>query len=552
VIDLIRKNKYNLLLLVILVFVLLIFYHPVLAELGRARSSDSLEHLAAIKKISSEETFKNGERYFWGTINTAYPPLTQALVVSLQKIIGFSDIKFAANFYVILVLVLLFLSYYVLLKVLFKSDKLSLLGLVLLAVSYYPMIRYAMFLPENLAILVLMVLLILFARERINRPAVIAGVAILVGLTGWINPLTTTIVISAMLFFVPIKFWQRKYAEGSGLLVSLILGTAFSVSYYIFFSPDNIFWINFLKKPAIFSAAVLFLIFVYQLLMIKFSRNKTSFFLLIVFCVFLVVLTFNILVGSASFVTAFLSDRYWPVNQFFTRIHVNLSGYFFQNGHTRLGLNPLVGLVSGIGIIMLCKEGKIFSNKYGLIAIIILLSFVTALIGPYFGIDPSDNAPRSMLYLSLMAPIVAVFAFNQFHQKRIFGFGLLAFFCVILLTSLPNTVSFLQNKSISQVPKSISGYLSENLTSKDLILTDQVTLYSIYIDSDRDLTYLFYTPQIHFDTLITWPDKTTLSNNKVKYLIVSPGFEYFQEELSNADQYQLVFQEGNYKIYRII
>lgn len=501
-------------------------------------SFDSLYHLTIIKKISVEENVIH-DSFFWGNIRVVYPPLMYSFTTVIQKLTGVTDYAVLANIVSVIILLLLCAFSFLAGKKLFSSNILGFIVVLFSVLTYYVGRRFSLFLPENLSIVFFVAYIyVTFVSEMRSWLRISLGGAIL-GCVLLTNVLTSSMALSVIVLMLPVVIWQKKYIQLITITGGLVIGLI--ISYYnTFIINGDLFWINYIKVPSALSFCFSIIVIICGVLNKRFGIPRLQ--ILTVFIVGALILTFFF---HAYFLELSTTEQYWRYDQFALKLDQNLSRYFLDNGASRLGINPIIALLSLISIVSMFFARKLFDSRFLPFIIPILLSVFIVLVGPYFGIEPSSNAPRAMLYISVLGPVIAVYGIHLLQHQRLFNIVIPILATAVFITSVPNMIEFSGN-TITRPPAGLVNYIATHVQPQDTLISHPISFNSIYVASDNDLTSLMYTPIQSTD--FSNPENIKKINGRgIIYLIDGAYGRYSQ--YAHSGDLTSVFTEGSYTLY---
>lgn len=508
--------------IVVLFFVTVILWQPLLATSQPLRSYDGVYHAALVKKMISEHSQARQENLFWGKINTNYPPVFHDFTYWLSRVTGVTSINALVKIVTGLNIFSCFLLFFFIARKIFRRSIFpTSLALIFLAIAVYPMRRLSFFLPENMAFVFLLAFIFLLIQRGMNRILQISGGILLLTLIVFTNVLTATIAFSALAVWIPILIWKKQWSTAGnlGLLgVVVLLGT-------LPFLKFDTFWVNYLKKIIPLIVTLLVLAFGFRLL----EKKRTFLFARTTYLVGAGILGVAYLVNNqlaeAPLWQHFLTEQYWSFGDLPIKMSQLISKNFFSNGVSQLSINPVVSWIGLLGVGWLVAKRKIFSEEYGYVTIIFSISLLSFIFGAYIGINPSINAPRAMLYIAFILPLFAAAGLNAFLAKQKAGLGI-AVIAVVLITSIGNVYRHVSHVDATPLPKAIVQTAS-NLHQGEYIVASTRTFLRLYTQADHDITSSLYTPIESLTPLVQDPSAENLLNHRVQYIITDSTFHFF-------------------------
>ncbi|MBI5038124.1 MAG: hypothetical protein HZC01_05480 [Candidatus Kerfeldbacteria bacterium] len=503
-----------------------------------AGSFDSLYHLTIVKKISTEETFIH-DTYFWGNIRSVYPPLLYSFSAVIQKMTGVTDYVVLANIVSFIILLLLCSVSFLIGKQLFTSNILGFIVVLFSVLTYYVGRRFSLFLPENLSIVLFTsYVYVEFISDFRTWLRIVLG-GIILGCVLLTNVLTSSMALSVIVLIIPVLIWQKKYSHLITIAGALIIASIISYYNTVIINGD-LFWLNYVKIPFALSFCLSIFVLICDILNKRFGIHRLQ--TLIAFIIGISVLLFLFHSYIFHVVT---TEQYWRYDQFTQKVDQNLSRYFLDNGASRLGVNPIIALLGVISILGMIFTKKLLDARFLPFTLTISLSVFIVMIGPYFGIEPSSNSPRAMLYISVLGPVIAVFGIYQMQHYRLFRSVIPLLVCAIFITSIPNIIGFSGNV-ITKPPVGLVNYLSTHVQPEDILISHPISFYSIYVASENDLNSLMYTP-IQSTDFEDSENREIIDTAGVIYLIDGAYGRYSQ--LVRSKELTPVFSEGDYSLF---
>lgn len=503
-------------------------------------SFDSLDHLSLVKKISSEENFVH-DSYFWGNIRSVYPPLLYSLTVVVQKVTGTEDYVVLANLMSAVIFMMYVAIIFLIGKKIFESNILGITVVLISLCTYYVGRRFSLFLPENLSIVMFLsyVYVVFISDFQWVRRIGIGGM--LMGCVLLTNVLTSSMAISVMLLTIPILLWKKKYALLLTISASLVIAAVMSY-YTIIVINGDLFWMNYIKIPLVlsFCASVTVLVFDTLQALFQISRRQS----LAVCIAGLTIITILFYTPLLHFVTG---EQYWSYDQFGQKFEQNITRYFFDNGASRLGMNPVVAIMGLFSLVAMLFTKRLFDSRLLPFVVAVLLSLFIVLVGPYFGIEPSNNAPRAMLYISVFIPVIAVYVLHTLSNNRLFRVGLPVVVGALLITSIPNIIRF-TDTTIAKPTQTLIDYVSAHVGPRDIFISHPVTFNSVYVLGGGDLTHLFYTPFSNTQFSNTKNQEKIMEYETV-YVIDGPYGKFSQ--FITAGEKRVVVSEAGYTLFAV-
>ncbi|MFZ6035961.1 MAG: hypothetical protein ACOYUK_02370 [Patescibacteria group bacterium] len=420
-------------------------------------------------------------------------------------------------------------------KKIFSSRILGITVVLFSLCTYYVGRRFSLFLPENLSIVIfLSYLYVVFISDfrwvwRIGIGGALLGCVLLT------NVLTSSMAISVLLLTIPILFWNKKYALLLTISSSVVIAAVMSY-YNIIVINGDLFWMNYIKIPLVlsFCASVTVLVFDTLQALFQISRRQS----LAVGIAGLIIIAILFYTPLLHFVTG---EQYWSYDQFGLKLDQNISRYFFDNGASRLGMNPVVAIMGLFSLVVMLFAKRLFDSRLLPFVVAVLLSLFIVLVGPYFGIEPSNNAPRAMLYISVFIPVIAVFALHTLKNNRLFQVGLPVVVAALLITSIPNVIRF-ADTTIVKPPQTLIDYVSAHVEPHDIFIAHPVTFNSVYVLGGGDLTHLFYTPIVNTQFSETENLDKIMQYDTV-YVVDGP-YGKFSQYITGGEKREVVSEAG--------
>ncbi|MBU0732185.1 hypothetical protein KKC88_04880 [Patescibacteria group bacterium] len=497
-------------------------------------SRDALAHSAEIKFISETGNYDIDKRILWEEQNK-YPPMIYMIGIGVLQITGISDFYILSLVINSIFYILLLLLFYILAKKVFKNEDAALLSVLILSISNFIIYRFTLMLPENFAIILMLLFFIIFISDKMPIKLRIILCSFILAVIGITNILTFFVVAAGLILYIPVKIWEKKYINVLGLGSILLVSVVVNIVYRLL-NGFNLWMISLLLIPFIFAVLTSGLAFLGGKIKRKTLYQILGIAGIVILLGIILVITFN-----EPFIINNLSDTHVDPTYYKEHIVNNIRLFFFGTSDNHINMNGVISIVVLLGIFFMFVK-----RKYDLAIFLIILSigWVTMIFAPLFGLDPLQNTPRAMMYISIFAALFAAYGLVNFNSKKL---AITALF-FIMVTSIPNAVVASSYNSSFFVPKVIKDYLAIRINDQ-LILTDDVTAKSLYI-SGPDFNHIINTPAVKKDDLQDM-NIDFFKENNINFIITSPiykggGYKNLLEKYFNA-----VLEEDGYILYMI-
>ncbi|MBI2984447.1 MAG: hypothetical protein HYY50_02385 [Candidatus Kerfeldbacteria bacterium] len=507
-------------LLITVLLAITMYYRPVFRSPLLARSYDGLYHLSMLKRGIAEGQWQATTGLFWGRLNATYPPGFRYYALGLKAMLHLNQLTTLSRISIGLIMAGVLISYFFVARFVLQSSVLGWLATLLVVFSYYPMRRLSFFLPENLALLwLLLFLAAIHSRWRPWLKYSLGGV--LLAAIALTNVLTTTIILAALTLWLSILIWHGRVRDG---IHTAIMAAAALVVTLPLLRTDK-FWLHYLRLSVLAGAALLLLVAVAKTITRNLQSSTKSWLGSALVLLAIGGLVVPLFFFNGGWLKPWLTSRYWPVVDLSSTVANVFTHNFLVNAERQVSLQPLMTYLTIGGLAVLTWRRQLFDQRFGLVTIIVVLNAAIYLLGPFFGINPSINAPRAMLYLALFAPMLAVFFLHQLQRAWRWSWVTPMIVAVMAITSVPHIIRFVSQAEVRPLPPSVTDYVDTHLKTGQYLLTDGRSFLWLYYRSPRPLAYLFSTPPVAPDQLLADQTGQTLTTNHVQFVLSTPNYQ---------------------------
>lgn len=521
------------------------------------RSTDSLYHATIVKKILIDKSVFINQPMMYELIPFSYPPLAHIVWTVFCTITGLNIISTHNVLAIITTLLIIFLFYPIAMQ-LCGRRLYSLLVMFFALLTPVIIFRSFIFVPEYFTFVAFLTLILTLIRIPQTKKIIsfsllfICITTILLG-----NILTTSIVITSIILFLPFLVFLKGIKSFRVIIGSTFLSIVFSLPWWL---PklNEIGWVaRGFKLPIVF--ALLTSVVLLTIKKMKHAQKYIIFFTIIILVLYLAFRSeFFSMISQHLFSNSFWKfDSFWGM---YLKICDAFIGYFVGNYKSVFSLNPIVFIIETIGLVIFLKN----KQKEKPIKIVLLtITFVSVFLlisGPILGIDQNSEVDRFAIYAYSLLIIFTPFFFKKFLRPSPYYKRCLAFFLIVVIAgSLPNILK----KDLRRDPIYYSSEINDiinyfhQISKPTNIYTDSHTARILYISTNnQNLNFLQMLPAMgqyknYYKVQKIMQDLSNLNGEKINkydinYIVFSPELEKIKR--NKELKYNIILKSGDYKI----